>query len=239
MAKEPVTITDAIFRITMRPGIVTILILAGIFFQNNSFGQALAKSQQPNLPIPVEFMAGNNRFALQTQINKHFSPVSRFGFLSITSTAASYSNDIKDFDFINTSQVSFLIGKGFGISSGISMNAQSGFNPTAGIQYVYASKEILVVIAPGILLTNDHNLQGVSVVEYKPKFKNNWGLYSRLQGFYSHNPDKSYHQRSYVVTRLGATFRLVDFGIGANWDWYGQSKLHKENYGIFLRYSFL
>jgi hypothetical protein len=198
-----------------------------------------AQEQKVIIAIPVEFMAGNNRFDFQTQINKGFSTKSKFDFLSITSSAASYNNDVNDFDFINTSQISYNFYKNFGISSGISMNVQSGFSPTAGLQYVYAAKKILIVIAPGILLTNNHNIQGVSVFEFKPDITHNWKLYSRLQGFYNHNSGKHYHQRSYVLTRFGLTYNQVGFGVGGNWDWYGQIKLIKENYGIFVRYSFL
>jgi hypothetical protein len=200
--------------------------------------QEKAKASAPNLPIPVEFIAGHKRFGLQTQINKHFRHTSKFGFLSITSATASYKNDRKEFDFINTSQVSYLLAKGFGVSTGISMNAESGFNPTAGMQYVFANKLVLIVLAPSILLSRDHNVQTVSVIEYKPSFKDNWGGYSKIQAFYSHNIDKGYHQRSYLVARLGLSYQSIDFGVGANWDWYGSNRLSKQNYGLFLLYAF-
>ena len=37
-------------------------------------GQSTPKSTHVTLPIPVECMAGNNAFALQTQINKYITP---------------------------------------------------------------------------------------------------------------------------------------------------------------------
>ena len=138
---------------------------------------------------------------------------------------------------LHKSAIIFL--KGFGISSGISINAKTGFSPTAGLQYVYATKKVLTVLAPGILLTNNHNIQCVTVLEYKPAIKNNWSIYSRLQGFYNYNTEKDFHQRSYILARLGLTYKVLAFGLGGNWDWYGQTKLYKENYGVFLKYAFL
>ena len=119
------------------------------------------------------------------------------------------------------------------------MNAKTGFSPTTGLQYVYATPKILFVLAPGILLTTDYNLQGVAVFEYKPQLLPNWKLYSRLQGFYNQNTREGYHQRSYIVARLGLSHKLTDVGLGANLDWYGSARLYKENFGLFLRYSFL
>jgi hypothetical protein len=229
----------SVLKISYQKKLLIFLYAALFFLQLSSVGQGAKKPVNINLPIPIEFLAGNNRFAFQTQINKYFSQTSKFNFLSITSSSSSYTNDTRDFDFINTSQVSYAIYKGFAVSGGISINTQSGFHPTAGVQYVYATRQVLVVIAPGILLTKNHNVQGVSVLEYKPPLKNNWSLYSKVQGFYNYNIDDSYHQRSYILTRLGLTYKQVGFGLGANWDWYGNAKDYKENYGVFLKYSFL
>src|SRR5881275_2672827 len=98
------------------------------------------------VPVPVEGLAGNNRFVLSTLVNKPFTPVSKFSLLSVTNAASSYKNDLQNFDFINVTQLSYDLYKGFGISAGISMNNVSGFSPTAGIQYVYLRRTILLVI---------------------------------------------------------------------------------------------
>lgn len=64
-------------------------------------------------------------------------------------------------------------------------------------------------------------------------------MYFRLQGLYNYNSRESHHERSYFDVRIGPSFKQFAFGAGANFDWYAAIKLYKENYGIFLRYSFL
>jgi hypothetical protein len=135
--------------------------------------------------------------------------------------------------------VSYNLYKGFGVTTGISLNNVSGFSPTAGIQYAHTSRTILLVFAPNINLTNSHNVEGVFVSEYRPVLKRNLSLYTRLQGFYNYDLKYKSHQRSYINTRLGLSIGLFSFGAGANFDWYGPLKIYKENYGPFLRYSFL
>ena len=191
------------------------------------------------VPVPVEGSVGNNRFVLSTLVKKPFTPASKFGLLSVTNAASSYKNDLQDFNFINVTQVSYNLYKGFGVTAGISLNNVSGFSPTAGIQYAYTSRTILLVIAPDISLTNSHNVEGVFVSEYRPVLKNNLSLYTRLQGFYNYDMKDKFHQRSYINTRLGLSFGLFTFGAGANFDWYGPLKIYKGNYGPFLRHSFL
>src|SRR4051812_30827813 len=87
------------------------------------------------VPVPVEGLGGNNRFVLSTLVKKPFTPAIRFSLLSVTSATSSYKNDLQKFDFINVTQVSSDLYKGFGVTAGISMNNVSGFNTTAGIQY--------------------------------------------------------------------------------------------------------
>jgi hypothetical protein len=210
-----------------------------IFLVFFSFAASSLIAQQDNVivPVPVEGLGGNIRFVLSTLVKKPFTPASKFSLLSVTNAASSYKNDLQVFDFINVTQVSCDLYKGFGVTAGISLNNVAGFNPTAGLQYTYTSRTILLVIAPDITLTNAHNLEGVFVSEYRPVLKRNLSLYTRLQGFY--NMKDEFHQRSYINTRLGLSFGLFTFGTGANFDWYGPLKIFKGNYGPFLRYSFL
>lgn len=210
-----------------------------LFLPLSLFGQTLQDPPKYISPIPVEFMAGNNEFAFQTQINKAFAPSSKFSFLSIMSAASPYKNNINSFDFINTSQVSYGVFKGVSVSLGISMNAKAGFSPTVGIQYVRATPTWLIVVAPGLLLSGSHNVQAVSVIEYKPKISTAVRFYSGLQGFYNYHISNGYHQRSYINSRLGLSYQQVTFGLGGNFNWYGPKKLYKDNIGVFLRYSFL
>ena len=188
------------------------------------FAQTHDSLPKRSIPIPFEVMLGNNRFAMQIFTNNYFDKRHKFNLISVTSSAASYKNDLKQFDFINNSIVGFELVHGFGITTGISMNARTGFNPTAGIEYVFRTRSLLFVIAPDIQLTNNHSLDGLSVLEFTPRLSESWGMYIRLQGLYSYDPTDALHERSYFNARIGPYYKQLAFGVGSNLDWYGPRK---------------
>ena len=55
-----------------------------------------AQVAAPKVPIPVEFMAGNNRMFFQMVVKRKFAPESKFGFLSVSSLNLSYDHDMAD-----------------------------------------------------------------------------------------------------------------------------------------------
>lgn len=201
---------------------------------------SIANAQQASkeTPSPVELNIGNNRFGLQFLMNKHFAPASKFSFLSVTSFESTYNNDINNLDFINNSQVSYEIYKGFGIATGLSVNRVAGLTPIVGIEYVFANKEILLVLTPTYHLSKSKNVEGLALIEYKPKLTEKLNLYSRFQTLYNHNSETSQHERSYMQFRLGLGIANYQFGLATNLDYYGAVKTFKDNYGVFLRFNF-
>ena len=201
---------------------------------------SLLNAQQINkeAPSPVELNAGNNRFGLQFLMNRHFAPESKFSFLSVTSFESSFNNDLNNLDFINNSQIGYEIYKGFGIATGLSVNRVSGLTPVVGLEYVLANKEILLVLTPTCHLSKNKNLEGLALLEYKPKLTEKVNLYSRFQTLYNQNLETSKHERSYQQFRLGVGMGNCQFGLAANVDYYGPAKVYKDNYGIFLRFNF-
>ena len=201
--------------------------------------QDTAEQQTENVsPLPVEVVFGNNRFNLQTLINRRFTPASRFSFLSVTSFASAYDNTLNNRDFITNSQVGYEVYKNFGLAVGMSMNANAGFTPVAGIEYVRVRPSLLLVLTPNMHLTHDHNFEGLTVVEWKPALSRDWRLYSRFQALYNYNAQEKEHERSYINLRLGSQWKQTILGLAANFDWYGPEKLEKDNYGLFIRYLF-
>jgi hypothetical protein len=200
----------------------------------------IANGQETNkeAPSPVELNMGNNRFGLQFLMNKHFATESKFSFLSVTSFESTYNNDINNLDFINNSQVSYEIYKGFGVATGLSVNRIAGLTPIAGLQYVYANKEILFVLTPTYHFSKGKNVEGLALIEYKPKLTNKFNLYSRFQTLYNQNTETQQHERSYMQFRLGVGIGNYQFGLATNLDYYGAAKIFKENYGAFLRFNF-
>ena len=189
-------------------------------------------------PSPVELNIGNNRFGLQFLMNKHFTPSSKFSFLSVTSFESTYNNDINSLDFINNSQVGYEIYKGFGIATGLSVNRVAGLTPIVGLEYVFANKEILLVLIPTYHLSKTKNIEGLALIEYKPKLTEKLNLYSRLQTLYNLNSRENHHERSYMQFRLGMGIGNYQFGLATNLDYYGAMKVFRDNYGLFLRHNF-
>lgn len=38
------------------------------------------------------------------------------------------------------------------------------------------------MVMPGFYLTESHNFESVGIVEYRPHIKNEWSLYTRMEG---------------------------------------------------------
>ncbi len=201
---------------------------------------SMANAQQANkeAPSPVELNIGNYRFGLQFLMTKHVAPSSKFSFLSVTSFESTYNNDVNNLDFINNSQVSYEIYKGFGVATGLSVNRVSGLTPIIGLEYVFANQEILFVMTPSYHLSKNKNIEGLALIEYKPKLTKKINLYSRFQTLYNQNTEDQHHERSYMQFRLGVGIGNYQFGLATNLDYYGPFKVLKVNYGGFLRFNF-
>jgi hypothetical protein len=186
-------------------------------------------------PIPIELLLGNNRLGLQSIINKNLPESKRFSFFSVTNFESDYSQNSNSLDFINNSQISFEIYKGFGISSGGNINKVTGLSPTLGLQYVFANPKWLFVVTPNLIFTKGNTTSFLSILEYKPKLTDQLKVYSRVQGLYNHNIKSSAHERSYLQLRIGLEYKKYQFGLASNLDYFGPSRSFKENYGVFIR----
>jgi hypothetical protein len=186
-------------------------------------------------PIPIELVLGNSRLGLQSIINKNLPESKRFSFFSVTNFESDYSQNSNSLDFINNSQISFEIYKGFGISSGGNINKVTGLSPTLGLQYVFANPKWLFVVTPNLIFSTGNTASLLSILEYKPKLTDQLKVYSRVQGLYNHNIKSSLHERSYVQLRVGLEYKKYQFGLASNFDYFGPKRSFKENYGIFIR----
>lgn len=203
-----------------------------------SFAQDSIPKTHPASPMPVELNFGNNRFGLQFLVNKQFPNSKHFNILAVTSFASDYQNNLSNLDFISNSQVSYELWKGFGLAIGTSVNAKTGFVPVAGLEYVFANKKVLFVITPNIHISDSYNIEGLTVLEYKPAISKTINLYSRFQSLYNHNTKGDFHERSYIQLRLGLGIKSYQFGLASNFDFYGPNKILKDNYGVFVRANF-
>lgn len=192
----------------------------------------------PIKPTPIEFLFGNNRIQGQTTIIKNF-PNSKFGFFSLSTVAGDYKNEDKtNNELFSNFQLNYDFFKGLKLTSGATFSSAKGFAPIAGLEYVYADKNITMVINPTINLTKSSSLANYAHIEYAPK-NEKLNLYARLQGLYILGLAETTHERSSLVARFGISYKGFATGLGFNQDLYGTSKVQKTNIGIFLHYKFI
>ena len=208
-------------------------LLAVIFIL--AFVMKINAQEVPQIPTPVELILGNERFGLQTLVTKNFPDSKRFSFLSVVNFESDYSQNNNNLDFFNSSQISFDIYKGFGISSGINVTKAAGLSPALGLQYVFANPTWFFVATPSLIFSTGKSASFLSILEYKPKLTNQLKLYSRIQGLYNHNITLSTHERSYLQLRIGLGYKKYQFGLASNLDYFGPNRFFKDNYGVFIR----
>jgi hypothetical protein len=200
--------------------------------------QTTEKKLRTSPPMPVEVMVGDRGLNFQMSTSKQFSSESKFGFFNVTSFFADYKNAVSKNEIFSQSLLTLKVWKKLSAVSGFSINHFTGFKPTAGLQFVHADRKFLVVIQPQMGLTETHHFENFSLIEFKPKINEKWGIYTRLQGVIDYTPSLKTHNRSYVYLRAGASYKNYQFGLGSNFDFYGPAKHNQNNFGVFARSEF-
>jgi hypothetical protein len=171
-------------------------------------------------------------------MNKKFCDSTRFGFIASSYFAADYDNDLRENESMNILLLSYDIYKGLGIVSGAALNSKWGFRPFAGGMYSYRNKGFFTTFSSGFYLTESNNFETKAVFQYRHSLKANWSLIYRVEGLYNQDMDTKKHDRAQLYGRLGVGYNEVGIGFATNLDWYGPSKVFKENYGVFVSYAF-
>lgn len=195
-------------------------------------------SQSFTPPIPVEVFFGHNSIYSQTVVKRSFSPESKFSFFGLATYTADYQNDHHENRMIMINQVSYNLGKGFGIMGGIDMNSVVGFSPIVGPQHNYASRKFLAVTVLSYFLNEDSDLKLFGLYEYTPEINENWSMYNRIQFIYNQSLAEGSHNISYLYLRTGLQKRSFIFGLAANIDQAGPQRRFGDNYGLFVRWEF-
>ena len=200
----------------------------------------LVNAQQavPKTPVPVEFMAGNNRMFYQMVVARKFSPKSKFGILSVASFAAGYKNGMEELDLAVPAVVTRNVFKGFGLVGGLTVNNKTGAAPLIGGQHTFVNREWVLVTVASVFLNASKSIELFGLYEYKPSITPKLGLYNRIQFLYVHNTQKNNHARSFLQLRTGLKLNALNFGLGANLDQYGPGRTLKPNYGVFVGWAF-
>ncbi|MCE2779415.1 MAG: hypothetical protein LW824_17700 [Algoriphagus sp.] len=212
--------------------------LLGIFLF--LFSIAPTWAQAPNPPTPIEFMFGHERMDFQLVFKRNFTPQSKFSVLAIAVFSENYAKGKRLGDSVVIPfQVNYAIGKsGLSLVAGAEANSVTGLGTTLGLSHNKASKEILAISVLSYQLSSAQNLKFFGLYEYKPALTEKLSLYSRLQITYNQGMAEGFHNRSFLYLRAGLKKGPLGFGLGANFDAYGPSKVSRENYGVFTRWEF-
>ena len=213
-----------------------VLLIITVFSSNWVFGQATETNSHTSAPIPLDIFLGSKGWTSQLIVDKKLAPNSKFGFFGLSFLKADYDNDEFLREAINLAFLKYDIVKNVSILSGVEFNSVWGFRPYAGAQYAYNSRVFTGVINSGFQLTETKNFESLAIAEYRPPIKGAWSLYTHVQGLYSQNSVIGKHDRSFLYSRLGLSYKTFSFGCALDYDWYGNGPMKIENHqwGIFI-----
>lgn len=203
------------------------------FSQDDSLTTKTAPS--PKTPVIVNSLLGNKGVHIETIFSKSFTPGNRFGVFGIADLLGVYDANkqaLQNQQMAQT-QITYRIAKGLNVSAGAFFEKNSGFRPTAGLQYNLFFNNFHLLLAPRVDLSQTYNGEILGFLEFTPPIKDNWRLYTRVQSLYNRDMKNDVHAISYVWARLGVSYKTYRFGAGANFNSYGPMKIKENNYGLF------
>ena len=182
-------------------------------------------------PIPIELMMGHEYGTVNLSFSKNFTQKCRLGFFHMNTVQFDYK-DKNNNSFILQDQIYIETFKNLRIAGGV-VYSNGGFNPTAGLQYVYGGKKLFFLCAPRINIESDPSYDIMTIIQYIPDINDRVNLYTRLQMLNLF--DKGGNIKSYQWIRLGLEVKGIQFGLAADIDEYGPKPTAKGNFGVFIR----
>jgi hypothetical protein len=208
-----------------------LIVCVSAFYSTSSAQQK--ETQFKNPPLNTEALFSNRGMCFQMIMNKQIQSAPKFGFFNITNLVGEWKGNRVE-DHMTQAHVTYTIGKGFKLGGGFHLTPVTCIRPSAALIFSKANANWLVVANSRVDLSKDRNVDGVVLVEYKPRINERWRFYSRLQGMYAHNTEKGTHSRSFATARAGFSFKDFTFGAGTNIDYYGPIKHNENSFGGFI-----
>lgn len=209
-----------------------------IFFSiisRNAVGQEESQIPVINPPINTEVLVSNRGLTFQMIIDKKISSIPKLGFFSVTSLVGEWGED-QIGDYMTQASLTYELVKGLKLAGGFHVTPVKGMRPIAGLIYTKANPTWLLVANSRIDYSKDTNVEGMFLVEYKPKINDSWRFYSRIQALYEYSTVIDMQTRSYVMARAGLSYKEITFGAGTNIDYYGPEKHNENSFGGFLSF---
>ncbi len=182
-------------------------------------------------PIPIELMLGYKYGAVNLAFSKNFSEKSRVGFFHMNTVQFDYKDENKN-SFILQDLIYVETFKNLRVAGGVAYS-KGGFDPTAGIQYLFSGEKLLFLFAPRINIESDPSYDIMTIVQFKPQLNDHLKLYTKLQLLNLF--DSGGNIRSYQWLRLGIEIKKTQFGLAVNFDEYGIDPKLEFNCGFFIR----
>ena len=200
---------------------ISFAIVIFIFCHNNIQAQ----------PIPIELMLGYKYGAFNLAFSKNFSEKSRVGFFHMNTVQFDFKDENKN-SFILQDLIYVETFKNLRVAGGVAYST-GGFDPTAGIQYLFSGEKLLFLFAPRINIESDPSYDIMTIVQFKPQLNDRLKLYTKLQMLNLF--DSGGNIRSYQWLRLGIEIKKTQFGLAVNFDEYGPDPELEFNCGLFIR----
>lgn len=200
-----------------------LLLISSVFF---------AQEKRDKL-IPVDLLFGHKRVNLSFSMNKTID--GNFRFMNSTSAAAYYDYLPGKTEIVSTSSLVYQFHKNVGVSGGMQYHFAKGFIPNVAVHFSHANPTWLLSLTPYYNFMPWNSLEAAGLVEFKPALSENLRLFTRIQGFYSHDLEKNERERGILNFRLGLTVKKYTVGLGSNFDYYRPSVNEIQNFGGFVR----
>lgn len=182
-------------------------------------------------PAPVDVMFGNKYGSVTFVYSKNFSENSILGFFHINNVEFNYLDKNKN-SFIFQDLLFVETFKNLRATAGIAYS-KAGLDPTAGLQYIYASRKLFILCAPRINIESDPSYDMFSIIQYKIPLNEKINLFTKAQLLNLFDADGNI--KSYQWLRLGLDMKVIQFGLAFNMDENGPNPTLKTNYGVFVR----
>jgi hypothetical protein len=182
-------------------------------------------------PIPVELMMGNKYGTVNLTFSRNFSQSSRLGFFHMNTVQFDFKDENYN-SFILQDLIYVEVVKNLRIAGGVAYS-NGGFDPTAGLQYVYSGKKLFFLFAPRINIERDPSYDIMTILQYKPEINDRVKLFTRLQMLNLFTSEINI--KSYQWMRLGLEVKGIQFGLAFNLDEYGPNPSVESSFGLFLR----
>jgi hypothetical protein len=182
-------------------------------------------------PIPIELMMGHQYGVVDMAFSKKFSPTSRFGFFHMNTIQFDYNEEANN-SFILQDQLFVETFKNLRVTGGVAYS-KGGFDPTAGLQYIFVGKKLMLLCAPRVNIDNEPSYDIMNIIQYETPLNERTNLFARAKFLNVFDADGNI--KSYQWFRLGLEKKGIQFGLAFNLDENGPNPSVETNFGVFIR----